>query len=72
MVRLSQPAASIYLPDNISSAVKYAIEDFNEDCMEVCGTKLPVINNLQDGKGNVIMPIVAEDIVTLGFSGLTK
>jgi hypothetical protein len=70
IVSLSKPVASIYLPENASTAIKYAVEDFNEDCMEVCGFKLPVISKLQDGKGNMIMPMVAEDIVALGLTAL--
>jgi hypothetical protein len=70
IVRSSKPAASIYLPDHASGALKYAVEDFNEDCMEVCGTTLPVISNLQDGIGHVIIPIVAEDLESYGIKEL--
>ena len=38
--------------------------------MDVCGFKLQVISKLRDGKGNVIMPIIAEDVVTLGLTAL--
>ena len=70
IVQKSKVLASIYLPVNTSSVIKYAVDDFNEDCMDVCGKKLPVINNLEDVKGSVIIPLINEDFDLSGLQEL--
>ncbi|MCK5906003.1 MAG: glycosyl hydrolase 115 family protein, partial [Flavobacteriales bacterium] len=48
----------------------YAIDDFNEDCKDICGYELPIIHELKNGKGNIIIPIITESFDAYGLTEL--
>ena len=56
--RAAQDAA-VVLPADASTILRYTVSDFNEDCRESAGRRLPVVTTLRDaGSRPVILPAV--------------
>ena len=56
--RAAQDAA-VVLPADASTILRYTVSDFNEDCRESAGRRLPVVTTLREaGSRPVILPAV--------------
>lgn len=54
--RAAQDAA-VVLPADASTILRYTVSDFNEDCRESAGRRLPVVTTLREaGSRPVILP----------------